>query len=126
MNLKRNEPPREFRVGSGAGITIRHCADVELEPDEQVTFVTAGGTEYDVVRKVWGYYATPSLNGRLAAKGLRAVLVRNEAGRLYLLLVERGCEPQFEAYAATERQGIVCWLDSDTAADRVVRALAEG
>ena len=37
MEIDRLEPPREFAVGD---ITIRHAADVRLEPDEQVTFTT--------------------------------------------------------------------------------------
>ena len=63
---------------------------IQLEPDEQVTFVTDSGSEYDVARKSWGYYATPSLNSRLAGFGLRGVLVRGDDGKAYLFLVEMG------------------------------------
>jgi hypothetical protein len=112
MDLRKLDPPREFDVGREGGITIRHCADLQLEPDEQVTLVTASGTEYDVVRKDWGYYATPSLNGRLPEHGLRPALVRDERGRLYLLLVEGGREQAFEEYAAAERLTVVSWLDA--------------
>ena len=123
MNIRELEPPRGFSVGLGGGIRLRHCADIELAADEQVTFVTTSGTEYDVVRKEWGYYATPSLNGRLADKGLRGVLVRNQKGKVYLLLVERGKEAQFQAYLSTEQQQMVCWLDEDQAVARLVEAL---
>lgn len=75
----------------------------------------AGGTELDVVRKAWGYYATPSLNGRLREHGLRAALVVNDRGRLYVMLCEDGSEPAFEAYLDEESQRLVCWLDSDEA-----------
>ena len=111
MDLRKLEPPREFNVGRDGGITIRHCADLELDPDEQVTLVTGSGTEYDVVRKDWGYYATPSLNGRLPEHGLRPALVRNDEGRVYLLLVERGKEPSFDEYLSAERLTVVSWLD---------------
>jgi hypothetical protein len=122
MRIRKNEPPREFRVGD-RGIVIRHCADVELGPDEQVTFVAPGGSEYDVVRKAWGYYATPSLDGRLADKGLRGVLVQSEKGRLFVILVERGREAEFDAYRASEQLRIVSWLDSGEAVAALVAAV---
>ena len=114
MQVDVNDPPREFEVGRH-GDTLRHCADVALEPDEQVTFVRKSGAEYDVVGKDWGFYATPSLNGRLRDHGLRAVLALNSAGRLYVLLVESGREPAFEAYIEREGMRAVCWLDDDVA-----------
>ncbi len=120
VKIKTVSPPREFVVGLKKDIRIRHCANVDLAPDEMVTFVTPSGREYDVVRKSWGYYATPSMNGRLCEQGLRAVLTRNVAGRIYLLLVEAGCEPEFERYMADEEQEIVCWLDSDAAAQKLI------
>ena len=124
MRVDRNEPPRTFRVGHDRSIELSHCADVELEPDEQVTFLTASGTEFDVVRKDWGYYATPSLNGRLSDHGLRAVLVRDPgSGRMYLLLVERGQEPAFEAYVERDGLRVVAWLDDDQAVEHAARRL---
>ena len=123
MKLKMMEPPRIFTVGKENNIHIRHCADISLEANEQVTLVTPSGTEYDVVRKSWGYYATPSLNGRLRDFCLRAVLVRNKSGRLYLLLVEEGSEAEFQAYLANEQQVIVCWLDSDEAVQKLQESL---
>lgn len=113
-------PPREFAVGE---IVLRHVADVELEPDEIVTFKTASGTEYDVGRKDWGYYATPSLNRRAREHGLRGVLAANADGRATLLLVEAGREPAFEDYCAHEGMRVVAWLDSDEAVAEAVRRL---
>jgi hypothetical protein len=53
--------------------------------------VTKSGAEYDVAAKDWGFYATPSLNGRLQQFGLRGVLIRNRGtGRYFVLLVEPG------------------------------------
>jgi hypothetical protein len=101
---------REFEV---AGVRLTHVADVSLEPDELVTF--EGGL--DVTRKDWGYYATPSLNGRLREHGLRAVLVLG-GGKLYLLLVEEGAEPAFEDYLREQELRVVAWLDSDEAVRR--------
>src|SRR5881628_2648488 len=80
MKVSERNPPREFQTGRGEPIVIRDCARIRLEPDEQVTFVTPAGAEYDVARKAWGFYATPSLNGRLLNFGLRAALIRSFVG----------------------------------------------
>lgn len=120
MRIERREPPRAFQVGP---ITLCHCADVELAPDEQITLVTASGTEFDIVRKSWGYYATPSTNRRLAEHGLRAALTAGTDGRVALLLVERGHEDAFEAYLAEQRMRVIAWLDSDESAALAIDAL---
>lgn len=114
MRLDRKDPPRTFVVGDN--IKISDCGMIALRPDEQVTFVTEAGAEYDVVRKDWGFYATPSLNGRLLQFGLRAVLIQNHrTGRYFVLLVERSKETAFQAYLDAEKLRIVHWLDSDDA-----------
>lgn len=111
MNINQRQPPREFIVGIDQNITLKDCGSIHLEPNEQITFITAAGGEYDVARKDWGFYATPSLNGRLANFALRAVLVRNSANFFFLLLVEKGKELQFQEYVDTEHLAIVCWMD---------------
>ncbi len=121
MRLERVDPPREF---TAVGIPLRHVANVELEPDEQLSFVTTSGTEFDVVRKSWGYYATPSLNGRLADHGLRGVLVRGaKSGKMFVLLVERGREDDFQAYVEWDGLQIVSWLDTHEATDELAGKL---
>lgn len=112
MKLTKIEPPREFEVGFPEHrVRLKDCARIDLEADEQITFTTPAGGEYDVVRKDWGFYATPSMNGRLARFGLRAVLVKNRNGQKFLLLVEKGREAGFEEYRVHERLDIVGWLD---------------
>jgi len=116
MNIKPRIPPRSFQVGNKADpVTISDCASIELSPDEQVTFRTEKGAEYDVARKSWGYYATPSLGGRLRSFGLRPALAKNATGQHYILLLEQGHEKQFEAYLASENLRVVCWLDDEAA-----------
>jgi hypothetical protein len=109
--MEVKEPPREFAVGVGEGIRLKDCARIALEPDEQVTFTTPSGAEYDVARKSWGFYATPSLNGRLTRFHLRGVLVKNGGGQFFILLVERGKELLFERYLEAGQLEIVTWLD---------------
>jgi hypothetical protein len=85
---------------------------------------------FDVGRKAWGWYATPSLNARAREHGLRGVLAMGQprpgksAERMYVMLVEEGREAAFEEYLAEERMRIVAWLDSDEAVAEAERALA--
>lgn len=120
MKIDHKTPPRRFTVGRARDIEIADCAAIALAPDEQVTFTTPAGGEYDVARKSWGFYATPSLNGRLPAHGLRPALCANAAGQCYLLLVETGAEADFQAYLAAEAMRVVLWLDAEGLAARLV------
>jgi len=121
MNISPKDPPRPFRVGADGAIEMRDCGSIALAPDDQVTFTTPDGGEFDVARKAWGFYATPSLNGRLPAHGLRPALCGNPAGQLYLLLVETGSEAAFERYLAEQKMHVLCWLDAPQAAERLTR-----
>lgn len=131
MRLARVQPPRAFGVGH-RGQRLHHVANAWLDDDEVLTLRTDSGTELDVTRKAWGYYATPSLNGRLAEHGLRAALCLGTprapggADRIYLMLVERGAEPEFEAYLDAEQMQVVAWLDTDEAVRAAAEKLAAG
>lgn len=118
MELTKPDPPRTYEVGSNA-VEIKDCASIELKPNEQVTFITESGNEYDVARTEFGYYATPSLNGRLCEQGLKALLVKNQIGRFYILLVEDGKEDALTSYLNSEQMNIVCWMDSDKALNEI-------
>lgn len=120
MKFTPVDPPRRFEVtGAGVKLMLSDCGRVALEPNEQVTFTTEAGGEYDVTRKDWGFYATPSLNGRLKSFGLRAALVVSVFGRLFLVLVEKGKEDAFLAYVHADRQKVLCWLDDDAEVARL-------
>ena len=69
-----------------------------------------------MARKEWGFYATPSLNGRLEQFGLRGVLIKNRAtGKFFVLLVEKGKEKKFDDYCEQENLSVVAWMDSSSA-----------
>ena len=128
MRFDPVDPPREFEVGRRGG-RLQHVADGWLEPDEVLTLRTESGTEVDLTRKSWGYYGSPSLNGRLRDHGLRAALAvgvprdGEQAQRMYLMYVEEGSEDDFQAYLAAEEMEVVAWLDSDDAVAAVAAAL---
>lgn len=121
MKFKVIDPPRTFDVqGAGVALTLSDCGRLELAADEQVTFLTSKGGEYDVVRKHWGFYATPSINGRLKSFGLKTALVVSSFGKLFVMLVERGKEQDFQAYIEADHQKVLCWLDDDTEVTKLV------
>lgn len=125
MRFDIKDPPRRFPVGDGTH-SIADCGSLRLDADEQVTLLTDDGGEYDVARKDWGFYATPSLNGRLLGFGLHGVLIRNRGtGRYFVLLVEQGKEPAFDAYCRRENLAVVCWLDDTAKLDRLAAAMSE-
>lgn len=113
MHIEHHEPPRQFGVGY-RDIVLSHSASIMLGPDEMVTFVDGNGGEYDVTRKDWGYYATPSLGRRLRSFGLRAALMRNvETRQCFVVLVEESKQDQWRSYMRDERQELVMWLDDE-------------
>lgn len=124
MRFDPKQPPRRFTVGNSVKFEMKDCGNIHLEPDEQVTFLTATGAEYDVAAKDWGFYATPSLNGRLEQFGLRGVLIRNRGtGRYFILLVARGRESLFEAYCRQENLAVIAWMDGTQALDALAKKL---
>ncbi|MBF0176713.1 MAG: hypothetical protein HQL63_07690 [Magnetococcales bacterium] len=126
MKFIPTDPPRRFKA-TGAGLTIElsDCGRMALEPNEQVTFVANNGGEYDVARKSWGYYATPSTNGRLARFGFKTALVLNAKGQLFVMLVEQGGEEDFNDYIREDRQRVLCWLDDDREIEQLKNLFGE-
>lgn len=111
MKFTAIDPPRVFEVGFGPKIQMKDCGRVALDANEQVTFTTESGAEYDVARKSWGFYATPSLNGRLQKFGLRGVLVKNRINQYFVMLVEQDRESLFDEYLSDEGLVVVCRLN---------------
>ncbi len=111
MRLKIKDKPRVFKVGKNQDIEIQDHGDIYLAPDEQVTFVTELGARHDFARKDWGFYATPSVNGRLSTEGFKTALVRNKENRLYIMVVEEVRMKHFAKYCKDESQEIISWLD---------------
>ena len=78
---------------------------------ELITFLTKDNKEWDVVKKNWGFYATPSLNGRLCHFGFMSCIAKNlKTERIFALLVEEGKTAEFEDYLEKESMAVVAWL----------------
>mgnify|MGYP001277242872 CR=1 FL=1 len=114
MDIIEIQPPRKFSVGLNKRVVIKDCAHIRLEHDEQVTFVSPSGANYDVCQKSWGFYATPSINGRLAEEGFRTALVRNKEKRYYIMIVENNRQSDFLEYLRIEKNELITWLSDFT------------
>lgn len=111
MRLEIFDEARRFSVGLRE-VELSHVASLALESDEMVTFVSEGGREYDVTLKEWGYYATPSVGGRLRRFGMRAALMRNvDSGQSFVVLVFNDRLAAWQQYMESENEELVVWLD---------------
>lgn len=110
--MKIKKKLRKFRAGS-QNILLKHCGNIFLKNDEVVTFVDQDAGEYDICKKAWGYYATPSINSRLKKFKFKTVLVKNDAGKYFILLVKKNKIQEFKKYLKSENIKIICFLEED-------------
>ena len=87
MKINKKNKPRLFNVGFDKTFVIKDFGKIYLNAHEQLTFVN-GKQEYDFSKTDWGYYSTPSINGRLKYNDFRVYLVKNVYGKIYLLTVQ--------------------------------------
>ena len=112
MKFEPKNPPRKFKAGKRENkIVISDFGDLHLSPDEQITIVSDNGKRHDFTCKDWGFYSTPSINGRLKNEGFKSALVENIKGQVYIMSVEKDRIDLFEKYCIDENQTIIEWLD---------------
>ena len=111
LKLNIHKLPRIFSPSSKSKARITDCGTISLLPDEMVTFVTESAKEYDLVRKTWGFYATPSINGRLHSFGWKTALIKGEDKKYYIFLVEIEKLDDFSKYISQEGHELMEWLD---------------
>jgi len=110
MKIKIRKKPRIFNVNVGnTKIQLKDTAKIMLNKNEQVTFKYLN-SEYDVAKKDWGYYATPSINGRLKKFGFRTYLIKNKRDQLYIFLVHKNKMRAFKKYCKHDNQKIIMEL----------------
>lgn len=104
--IKKN---RKFKVGFN-NITLSEVAKISLKQDEMVTFYN-GKIEYDIVKKNWGYYATPSINKRLINHNLKTCIIENIiTNNRFIILVQKNKKKKFNKYLKDEKCKVVKWL----------------
>ena len=112
MKFFSKDPPRKFKVGRpGNKIVISDFGHLTLGSDEQITLVSETGKRHDFAAKEWGFYSTPSINGRLKDEGFKTALVENQKGQIYIMSVDKDKINLFEKYCLDEQQTVLEWLD---------------
>jgi hypothetical protein len=101
------------RLFSNIGGDQGEACRIELADDEQVTLRNGKGAELDVVKKNWGYYASPSFRGRMRRFGLRPALVADQ-WHVYFAAVQVGQEESFLSQIESASLRLYAWLDGDT------------
>jgi len=66
--------------------------------------------EYDVVKKNWGYYVTPSINKRLKFYGYSVAIIKNLHGKYFICIVNVDKRRDFYQYLKKDKQKIILWL----------------
>jgi len=125
VKFNPQNPPREYEAGFEHKVNIHDCGEIELLADEQVTFSNEAGNEYDLARKSWGYYATPSINGRLKKFNFKTALAKNRLGYFFVLLVEEGKEQDFENYLRLEKMHLITWLNDEDSLKKIESVFSE-
>ena len=111
--MKINKKNRYFKVGVKKNITLKDVGSIFLKNNENITFKTSNKKEYDVCKKNWGFYATPSINKRLKNFGYLAALVKSKNFNTFtILLLEKGKRKQFNKYIKDQKMHVVCWLNN--------------
>ena len=107
--MKIEKKNRKFKVGI-SNITLKEVAKISLKQNEMVTFFN-GKIEYDIVKKNWGYYATPSFNSRLLNFNLKTCIIKSKVtNNKFIILVQRDKIVQFNKYLKDEKCKVVKWL----------------
>lgn len=108
MKIKKKN--RNFLVGEKLNkLKIRHVGNITLKNNEQITYLFKK-SEYDFVKKNWGFYATPSINGRLRKEGFFSALVKNKNENIYLMVVHKTKLSEFKRYCKVHNQKVIKWL----------------
>ena len=112
MKIIKNN--RRFFVGKNRNIILTDVGSIFLKDNENITFKNEKKMEYDICKKNWGYYGTPSLNKRLNKFGFIGALVKNKALKTYaVMIVDKGKKKLFLRYLKKEDMILICWLNEN-------------
>ena len=111
MKISFHNPARVFEPKGRGGPQLKDVASIELIADQQITLITESQCGHDFAAKDWGFYVSPSLNGRLKREGFKTALVKNSDNKVFLNFVEIAKMVEYEKYCIDSGKQIVEWLD---------------
>ena len=93
-----------WTVGNKKNIVITEKLKIKLNDNEQVSFVgKKNKLNYEICKKNWGYYISPSINKRLKDYGYTVYIAKNKDGNIYLLAVDLKKINKFIVYCKKEK-----------------------
>ena len=107
--MKIKKLNRSFLVGDKKNIKITHVGNLRLKNNEQITILFKN-SEYDFIKKNWGFYATSSINKRLKDQGFVSCLVKNKNKKIYLMVIHKTKINEFKKYCKLNQQKVTKWL----------------
>ena len=106
MKIKRFN--RSFEVNKK--IILKHTANIKLNSNEMITLKN-NKMEFDITKKKWGFYATPSINKRLKSFGfLSAIIQNNNTKNIFVVLIDKKKKKLFTKYIKTQDIRVLKWL----------------
>jgi hypothetical protein len=87
---------------------IKNNLKVCLNADEQVTFVI-GDSKFDVTKKDWGFYASPSIQKRCLNNGLKAAIIF-QGKNCYVVFVKKNKEKKFFSFIKKNKYNFLDWI----------------
>ena len=95
---------RSWTVGNKKDIVITEKLKIKLNDNEQVSFVgKKSKTNYEICKKNWGYYISPSIDKRLKDYGHVVYITKNKDGQVYLMAVDLKKINKFILYCKKEK-----------------------
>ncbi len=105
MKIKLNKKVRKFVVGIKKTI-LKDLGKIYLNSNEQLTFIKKK-SEFDIVKKNWGYYATPSINKRLKRFNFRTFITKNSFNFIFVMIVHKEKMKEFKKYLKNDKIKII-------------------
>ena len=113
MKTKFRIIPRKFNASIKNKIILKDFGKIYLNKNEMISFTDKKKRDYDVVKKSWGYYATPSINKRLKNNKFKTFIVKSKITKnYYILLVYNDKKKLFQNYIKSENLKIIPWPNS--------------
>ena len=85
---------------------------IKLNKNEQITFFL-NKSNYDVAKKDWGYYVSPSLQSRCYKAGLKAVIIYNQKNFKFAFVQKKKINFFFN-YLERKNYKVLSWIYRST------------
>ena len=106
-----NKVNRKFKPSSKSRVIITEKAKIYMKHNEQITLIDINKNQYDIVKKSWGYYSTPSINKRLKNNNHKACIVKNiEKKTIFLFSVNIKKKNEFNKYLKKNKIKVIKWF----------------